>query len=499
MSEPDPALTFHRLTRHGSPVERWRLVDFRSLDPANRPASFKRYVGLPTRPLTRDLRATGGGGVGEAELARLLFFSGGVTRVTDSPVLETRTYFRAAMSAGNLHPVELYVVGGGIGDVPAGVHHYDPLEHGLTPLREGEFQGVTIVLTGIPWRTAWKYGERGYRHLFWDAGAMVANLLAVAEADGVTTRVVLGFADDEISHLLGLDGDTEFPLAIVMLGDTPPQWPPVADAVFDVEPISQHPIEFPLIVETHRAGALARGDVVAWRDEASRLGTPAAAADAPSPAASANGLPIEEVVLRRGSTRIMRREPAPRELLTRGMAAAARPVAGDFVGDGRTHLEHNLAVHGIDGVPPGAYAWRADRRDLQTLHLGDYRDETALLCLRQPLGGDSAYTAFHCADLGEVLGALGPRGYRAAQFEAGVAAGRLSLAAFSLGQGATGLTFFDEAVSQFFGTVASCMLVTSVGVPDYRNAPGGGPGAATELEGYGRLMERLARQLHQAR
>jgi SagB-type dehydrogenase family enzyme len=496
VSEPDPALAFHRLTRHGSPVDRWRLVDFRSLDPANRPAPFKRYVGRPTRPLPRDLRATGGGGVDDAELARLLFFSGGVTRVTDASVLETRTYFRAAMSAGNLHPVELYVVSGGVGDVPAGVHHYDPLGHGLTQLRAGDFRGVTLMLTGIPWRTAWKYGERGYRHLFWDAGAMVANLLAVAEADGVSARVVLGFADDEIAALLGVDGTTEFPLAIVMIGDTPPQWAPPRDEItFDVEPISAYPIEFPLIVETHRAGVLGRADVAAWRDAASVLGTPAGS-DAAWPVDRPR---IDEVILRRGSTRIMRREAAPRALLTQGMAEAARPVVGDFAAEGRTLLEHNLAVHGIEGVPPGAYTWRADRRELQALHLGDHRDETALLCLRQPLGGDSAYTAFHSADLGAVLGALGARGYRAAQFEAGVAAGRLSLAAFTLGYGATGLTFFDEAVSQFFGTAAACMLVTSVGVPDYRNTPGGPPGAATALEGYSRLMERLSRQLHQAR
>jgi hypothetical protein len=43
------------------------------------------------------------------------------------------------------------------------------------------------------------------------------------------------------------------------------------------------------------------------------------------------------------------------------------------------------------------------------------------------------------------------------------------------------------------------MLVTSVGVPDYRNAPGGRPGAPTELAGFDRLMERLSLQLHRGR
>ena len=114
------------------------------------------------------------------------------------------------MSAGNLHPIEIYVACDRLGEVPAGVHHFAPLEAGLTTLREGDHRGglaaatvapevaaapCGLVLTGIPFRTAWKYGERGYRHLFWDAGTMVGNLLALAEAHGLPARVYVGFVD----------------------------------------------------------------------------------------------------------------------------------------------------------------------------------------------------------------------------------------------------------------------------------------------------------------
>ena len=75
------------------------------------------------------------------------------------------------MSAGNLHPVEVYVIAGpGVDGVPAGVHHFAPLEFGLTELRRGDFRAVlsvtapvALVLTGLVWRTTWKYGERGWR------------------------------------------------------------------------------------------------------------------------------------------------------------------------------------------------------------------------------------------------------------------------------------------------------------------------------------------------
>jgi len=496
VNEPEAALAFHRLTRHGSPVDRSVLVDFQPLDPSNRPAPFKRYRGRESRPLPRDVEPGARGRLDETELGRLLFLAAGVSRVSDSPVFDERTYFRTTMSAGNLHPVELYVVADAVGDVPGGVHHYDPLGHGLTPLRGGDFDGISIVLTGIPWRTAWKYGERGWRHLYWDAGGIVANLLAVSEADALSARVFAGFDDDAVARVVGVDGTTEFPLVVVTIGtDAAPEWSVDATPLPETEPISPRPIAFPLVDATQRAGVV--DHVGEWRAAAAEVGEPA------SPPSERPGGPaseaVEEVILRRGSTRIMRRDTAPRELLEWGMAMAALPVPGDSAGEDRTLLQHFLSVHDVVGVAPGAYRWRPDTRTLDPVHLGNFRAEAELLCLRQPLGGDSAFTAFHCADLDTVLGALGTRGYRAAQLEAGIAAGRLSLAAFALGFGATGLTFFDEAVSKFFATGASCMLVTSVGVPAYRNASGGPPGATAELAGYGRLMERLSRQLHRSR
>jgi hypothetical protein len=84
-----------------------------------------------------------------------------------------------------------------------------------------------------------------------------------------------------------------------------------------------------------------------------------------------------------------------------------------------------------------------------------------------------------------------PRGYRATQFEAGVAAGRLQLAAFTLGLGATGLAFFDDEVSKAFATDAACLLVTSVGLPADRSVPGGPPGEPAELARFDTLMARL--------
>lgn len=531
---------YHDETSH-SPQPRTRahlLSGFRPLEPRNRPAPFKRYHGLDREPLPTDLTPRAGSpdalavlagrasSEGESAvdldlLARLLYFTAGVTRFAGGD--PARVWFRASASAGNLHPLELYVAcGPGVG-LTAGLYHVDPESHALGRLRATDVRphlaqaaadpalaaaGAVLIVTGIPWRTCWKYAERGWRHIWWDAGSMLANLLAVAEAHGVASRVVLGFVDGEVSHILGIDGVSELPVALVPVGNGSPGTPAPAGTLdpldHAVEPISPAPVEFPLVTAAQRASQLETPAAVsAWR-AAGTAGTAGhTAAATPEPAESADagtagnaGEPIESLILRRGSTRVMAPVPLPGADVEAALAAATRAVPTDVVPPGRTLLDHRLAVHGVDGVPPGLYRW-ADAA-LERMLEGDEettRRLSAFLCLGQPLGGDSAYTVFETTDLDRMLAALGPRGYRVAHVEAGIVNGRLLLAAHALGHGATGLTFFDDAVREAFDIPTGCLLVTAVGTPAYRPTPGGWPGQPARLDHYDTLMTRLELRL----
>jgi hypothetical protein len=117
------------------------------------------------------------------------------------------------------------------------------------------------------------------------------------------------------------------------------------------------------------------------------------------------------------------------------MRGCYRPVPVDVSDEGTTLVHHDLSFHGVDGQQPGACRWWDGH--LALLRTGDFRSVAEHLCLAQPLGGDAAFTAFHMSDVDEVLAVLSSRGYWACQLEAGVAAGRLALAAFALGYGAT--------------------------------------------------------------
>lgn len=499
MNDRDSARRLHESTKHGTPpAHPEALVSYQRLDPSNAPRPFKDYVGMDSLGLPRELVTSSvpatealGGGTGErspmdlALLSTLLFLSAGVTRVLDH--LGRRLYFRTAMSAGNLHPVEVYVVAGegGVEGLRAGMYHFSPLEFAVTPLRDGDHRGwvdvdspLAVILTGIPWRTTWKYGERGWRHLYWDAGTMLANFLAVADAHGQDHRTLLGFDDEKVGDLLGIDGVSEMPLAIVTLGgqhQTPPRIHP-DPLTLDVGPLAPNPIRLPMLQQAQAGSTLASDDVGSWRQAG-----PGVAREARAEVASPDGYDdaIEDVILRRGSTRHMVRGQVPFGHLEWPMAASTRTVGTDLTPEGSL-LEHYVNVHAVEGMEGGAYHYGDEGWEL--LRATDtVREDSSSLCLGQPLGGESAYAVFHCADLEPILSALGSRGYRAAQLESGVVSGRLALCAFALGLGATGLTFFDDAVTQYFETSDQPMLVTSVGVPAKAPAPAGTPGNPVAL------------------
>src|SRR5215216_4195121 len=176
-------LAYHEATKH-SPVSVRTRAHY--LDWDNRPFPFKFYTDLERIPLPEDissldvpaLEAIGVTSVLDptpgpdiAALARLLVLGAGVHH--------TKTFrkggvphFRNYASAGALYPVEVYMGCADLQGLPAGVYHFDPQGPTLTSLREGDHRGhlvratagepaaarapVVLVLTGIPWRTAWK-------------------------------------------------------------------------------------------------------------------------------------------------------------------------------------------------------------------------------------------------------------------------------------------------------------------------------------------------------
>ncbi len=453
----------------------------RAVEPVSAPtlAALSASPAGAGRALTRD------------GLAALLYFAAGVTRKKTYPG-GGEVLFRAAASTGALYQTEVYVVVGDVEDVEPGVYHFSPGDFVLRRLRAGDLRrplaeaaadeslarrSATVILTAIYWRNTWKYQARGYRHLFWDSGTMLANALAVGDALGFAPRLLTGFADGAVNHLLGLDDRREAALELLAIGPETAPAPPVA-ALEAIDPpvmaLSSDDVDYPALREVHRASMLdAPEDVRRWRAMESGL-APRAGPVPPlislpvGPEHGIAGIALGDAIQRRGSTRQFGHAPLTAAELGTALWAATRPLAAD-VPSGLVDLY--LTVNAVEGVPPGAYRYwperaGADGAGLELLREGDVRMKSAYLCLEQALGGDAAAVIFFLAPLDEILRRFGNRGYRLANLEAGIAGGRAYLAAYASGFGASGLTFYDGEVVEFFSPSArgkDAIFVTALG------------------------------------
>ncbi|WP_436535092.1 hypothetical protein [Actinoplanes sp. HUAS TT8] len=400
-------------------------------DPGLSAAAVLAGVTGPARPLDA------------AQLGRVLFLGAGVVRTGKR---DGRTIlYRAAGSAGARFPLEVYASAVGVAGVPDAVYWYDAVRHALVrvaPAAGGDV--TTLIVTGVPWRTGWRYAERGWRHLYWDAGTVLAQLSAAANSAGLRPRLRSLFPDAAVRDLVGADGVHEYPLALLSLGDGAPAIEPSGPAV----PGELPEVEFPLGTAAQRAGD---------RDTLGEPWPDAPALDATPPSDS-----LDEVIRRRGSQRRMdRSRTLTAEQLRWPVAAALRGIP----------VPHWVAVHGVDEVPPGIYRWPDLEKPLRAAEL---RDELLRVCLDQALAADAAYVVIAATP----LSGLDDRSYRDAQLAAGLVEGRLHLAAYALGAGASGMTFLDSEVPALLGEPddLAILLFTCVGVPEYRSRPGGGPG-----------------------
>ena len=108
---------------------------------------------------------------------------------------------------------------------------------------------------------------------------------------------------------------------------------------------------------------------------------------------------------------------------------------------------------------------------MQLLKNGEFRSQAGRLGLGQELPADACADVFFLADLHRILDAYGNRGYRAVQLEAGAIGGKMYVAAYALHLGASGLTFFDDEVVEFFSPHAkgkSAIFLLAIGKPQRR-------------------------------
>jgi SagB-type dehydrogenase family enzyme len=491
------ALAYHEATKHSYTSVR---SGSHFLDWSNRPLPYKIYPGAGTLALPRDLnlpststldalhgRVDSPGKAPDLEgVTRLLFCAGGLTKQAN--VGGEDYHFRAAASAGALYPVELYLVAGEIDGMERGLYHFLPADLKLHGLRRGDWRpyladsagsaslrhaSAVIIMTSIFWRSAWKYRARAYRYCFWDSGTILANLLAAANADALDTEIITAFKDQPIEELLEVDGDREGIACLVAVGQahtSSGESPVLSPMELESIPLSAKEVVYEDLVRLHRASRLSVSEEVS---ELARRPFDSRHLESSSNAITLEALDdnaaagLGETILRRGSTRVFAREPIAAEELASILATSKLDANRDFASVAETYL----IVNAVDGIAPGAYYYHRESSTLEPLKAGGFRAEAGYLCLEQPLGADCSALLIYMTDLERALQCFGNRGYRNAHLAAGLLGGRAYLAAYSLGRGATGLTFYDDDTTSFLQPHCgqmSPLLMVAIGTPRSR-------------------------------
>lgn len=159
-----------------------------------------------------------------AEVSQLVWAAQGITNEWGG---------RTAPSAGALYPLELYIVVGNVNELEQGIYKYNPKEHGLIMISQGDKRdklaaaafgqswiknGAIILILAVQYsQTTNKYGERGIRYVHMEVGHAAQNVYLQAIALNLGTVVVGAFDDEGIKNIIQMPRE-EQPLYLMPIG-----------------------------------------------------------------------------------------------------------------------------------------------------------------------------------------------------------------------------------------------------------------------------------------
>jgi SagB-type dehydrogenase family enzyme len=198
---------------------------------------------LPERPLDfhslvterESVREYGAAPLSLTDLSWLLWATQGVKGVYGNNYCTLRT----VPSAGARHPLETYLAINRVDGLETGLYQYLSIDHALAPVavEEGIARRLSaaclgqqmpatcaacFIWTAIPYRTAWRYGQRGYRYMHLDAGHACQNLYLAAGAIGCGCCAIAAFNDEAMAEALKIDQAEEFVIYLATVGQIDP-------------------------------------------------------------------------------------------------------------------------------------------------------------------------------------------------------------------------------------------------------------------------------------
>ncbi|KRF67682.1 NADH oxidase [Bacillus sp. Soil768D1] len=464
------------------------------VDWADAPLTYKLYRDLPMFPFSLEVPLT----LEECKppsrpdfsrIGHFLWYVFGLTQVSQSlNSIEQKadlmqSFRRFAPSGGGLYPNELYIYLK-VEDLPVGVYHYDVAHHRLVLLREGNFDSYlalalgsrcdistcfgTVFVSTMFWKNFYKYNNFSYRLQGLDAGVLIGQLLEVAKRFGFASGVYFQFLDQAINHLIGLSEKEESPYAVIPLSVEPTSWfthvseidGPVSAAELcrELPPIKcNHYVrslrvkEYPMLIKMNEASMME--STQSFRQIIAKESTNCEGPEVGLPPAKRLSYDLAAVCRKRFSPEMdfaLGKVSQPQLATLMHEATASFSYRNDLDGAHNKH-EPRVSLYGclynVEGILDGAYLYDSTAHALRQVQLGDHRIELQYGMSIDNVNLQQVPLCLHVAgDRDHFKSALGYRGYRIQQMEAGMLVQRLLLAASALGMGGHPLLGFDVNV-----------------------------------------------------
>jgi SagB-type dehydrogenase family enzyme len=419
---------------------------------------------------------------------------------------QSKWALRMNPSSGNLHPTEGYLILPKTKTSAAGLAHYNSYLHALEVRarfdgpqtdRLSAVGGFGIVLSSIPWREAWKYGERAFRYCHHDVGHALAALRFSANLLGWYLTVQPGIGSSDLDRLLGFDRinwpefEDEHADCLAWISPEVPSPDSVQSFVTTLGPLSfegrpndlsEHHVPWDVISAVSNA-SLSPGEqphaAEGERQSHARFVDSALSAAA--------------VIRRRRSAQAFdfKRSRTDRgtflSMLERTLSLGYAPFDG-FPFEPQVHLA--VFVHDVEGLDAGFYllvrnhdhedelrsrlsgrfAWERPEKDfpLYLLEEGDFRKTAITVSCHQDIAGASAFSLGMLARFRSNIEKR-PWSYPRLFWETGLIGQVLYLEAEAHGLRGTGIgCFFDDEVHRLLGledTTFQSLYHFTVGVP----------------------------------
>lgn len=164
------------------------------------------------------------------ELSFLLWCTQGIRKTEGNP-----PQIRNVPSGGFRYPIETFFVAGEVDGLETGLYRYLPLSHRIVierldsdlPFAFGTASmnftlitraAVTFLWVGIPYRSTWALGNRGYRSVLIEAGYICQALIMASACLGCDVQPIDLFHDQMMVQIARLDPEKQWPLLVGAVG-----------------------------------------------------------------------------------------------------------------------------------------------------------------------------------------------------------------------------------------------------------------------------------------